>query len=126
MTTAIILFAHGARDPEWAAPMRRVQAAIRSAAPSISVELAFLEFMTPDLPTCAAEAIAGGARKVVVLPMFIAQGGHLKREAPEMLAAMQARWPTVEFVLDRAIGEEESVVRAMAEAALRKAGAALA
>ncbi|WP_298396875.1 CbiX/SirB N-terminal domain-containing protein [uncultured Azonexus sp.] len=126
MTTAIILFAHGARDPEWAAPMRRVQAAIRSAAPAMPVELAFLEFMTPDLPTCAAEAIAGGARKVVVLPMFIAQGGHLKREVPEMLAAMQARWPTVEFVLDRAIGEEESVVRAMAEAALRKAGAALA
>lgn len=126
MTTAIILFAHGARDPEWAAPMRRVQAAIRSTAPAMSVELAFLEFMTPDLPTCVAEAIAGGARKVVVLPMFIAQGGHLKREVPEMLAAMQARWPTVEFVLDRAIGEEESVVRAMAEAALRKAGAALA
>lgn len=126
MTTAIILFAHGARDPEWAAPMRRVQAAIRSTAPAMQVELAFLEFMTPDLQTCAAEAIAGGARKVVVLPMFIAQGGHLKREVPEMLAAMQARWPTVEFVLDRAIGEEEIVVQAMAEAALRKAGAALA
>lgn len=126
MTTAIILFAHGARDPEWAAPMRRVQAAIRSTAPAMQVELAFLEFMTPDLQSCAAEAIAGGARKVVVLPMFIAQGGHLKREVPEMLASMQARWPTVEFVLDRAIGEEESVVQAMAEAALRKAGAALA
>jgi sirohydrochlorin cobaltochelatase len=126
MTTAIILFAHGARDPEWATPMRRVQAAIRNSAPAMPVELAFLEFMAPDLPTCAAEAIAAGARKVVVLPMFIAQGGHLKREVPEMLADLRARWPAVEFVLDRAIGEEESVVQAMAEAALRKAGAALA
>ena len=28
---ALILFAHGARDPEWANPMRRVQAAVRAA-----------------------------------------------------------------------------------------------
>ena len=29
MSSALILFAHGARDPEWAAPLRRVQAAVR-------------------------------------------------------------------------------------------------
>jgi len=106
--------------------MRRVQKAIHAAAPTMQVELAFLAFMPPDLPTCAAEAIAAGARRVVVLPMFIAQGGHLKREVPEMLAALRARWPAVEFVLDRAIGEEEAVIQAMAAAALKKAGAAVA
>ncbi|MDX9943341.1 MAG: CbiX/SirB N-terminal domain-containing protein [Azonexus sp.] len=126
MTTAIILFAHGARDPEWAAPMRRVQGAIRQLAPDLQVELAFLEFMAPDLPGCAAAAIAAGARRVVILPMFIAQGGHLKREVPVMLESLRSTWPEVEFLLDKAIGEEESVVQAMAEAALRKAGAALA
>jgi sirohydrochlorin cobaltochelatase len=123
MTTAIILFAHGARDPEWALPMRRVQAAIRAKAPDLSVELAFLEFMSPDLTACAAEAIAAGASRVLVIPMFIAQGGHLKREVPELLAALRARWPGVQFLLERAIGEEESVVQAMAQAALQKAGA---
>ena len=126
MQTAIILFAHGARDPEWASPMRRVQAAIRARAPGIPVELAFLEFMAPDLETCASTAIATGVRRVVILPMFIAQGGHLKREVPEMLAQLRSTWPDVEFLLDRAIGEDESVVQAMAEAALAKAGAALA
>ena len=126
MTTAIILFAHGARDPEWASPMRRVQAAIRARSPGIAVDLAFLEFMAPDLETCVAGAIAAGARKLVILPMFIAQGGHLKREVPEMLEKLRSTWPDVEFSLDRAIGEVESVVQAMAEAALVKAGAALA
>jgi len=78
MTTALILFAHGARDPEWANPMRRVQAAIRQRVSEIQVELAFLEFMAPTLPDCATALIAGGATKVVVMPMFIARGGHLK------------------------------------------------
>ncbi|HQC73311.1 MAG TPA: cobalamin biosynthesis protein CbiX, partial [Candidatus Competibacteraceae bacterium] len=42
MTTALILFAHGARDPEWANPMRRVQAVVRQRMSTVPVELAFL------------------------------------------------------------------------------------
>ena len=126
MKTAILLFAHGARDPEWASPMRRVQAAIQARAPGETVELAFLEFMSPNLPDCATRLIAEGAEKIVILPMFIAQGGHLKREVPEMLEKLRSTWPQVEFSLDRAIGEEEAVVQVMAETALRKAGLLLA
>jgi len=122
MTTAIILFAHGARDPEWANPLRRVQAAIRQRAGSVPVELAFLEFMTPTLPECVAALVAGGASNILVLPMFIAQGGHLKRDVPEMLALLRSTHPEVRFSLAGAIGENEIVVQAMAEAALKSAG----
>ena len=122
MTTAIILFAHGARDPEWANPLRRVQAAIRQRTGSVPVELAFLEFMAPTLPECVATLVAGGASNILVLPMFIAQGGHLKRDVPEMLALLRSTHPEVRFSLAGAIGENEIVVQAMAEAALKSAG----
>ena len=122
MTTALILFAHGARDPEWANPMRRVQAVIRQRMANIPVELAFLEFMTPTLPERADELIAQGADKIVVMPMFVARGGHLKKETPEMIAALRAKYPNVEFALGNAIGEHEMVVQAMAAAALEVAG----
>lgn len=125
MTTALILFAHGARDPEWADPIRRVRAAIRQQVADIPVELAFLEFMSPDLASCAAQLIRDGVGKIVVLPMFIARGGHLKRELPEMLQTLQSAYPSVEFVLGNAIGEHEFVVRAMAEAALAVSEASL-
>jgi sirohydrochlorin cobaltochelatase len=124
--TALILFAHGARDPEWANPMRRVQAAIRQRVSGVPVELAFLEFMTPTLPECVTHLIGAGAGKVVILPMFIARGGHLKRELPEMLEILRSTHPAVEFVLGGAIGEEEIVVQAMADAALQVAGSELA
>jgi len=126
MATALILFAHGARDPEWADPMRRVQAAVRQRVAGIPVELAFLEFMAPTLPDCAAALVAGGADKVVVMPMFIARGGHLKNEVPAMLATLRATYPAVEFVLGGAIGEHEIVVQAMADATLISAGMELA
>ncbi|MDP2880966.1 MAG: CbiX/SirB N-terminal domain-containing protein [Azonexus sp.] len=122
MTTALILFAHGARDPEWANPMRRVQAAVRQRMTGVPVELAFLEFMAPTLPDCAAGLIAQGADRVVVMPMFVARGGHLKKETPEMIEALRSTYPNVEFSLGNAIGEHELVVQAMATAALEVAG----
>ena len=64
--TALILFAHGARDPEWASPMRRVCAAVRAQAPDLRVELAFLEFMTPELRECAESLLAEGFGRIVV------------------------------------------------------------
>ena len=122
MTTAIILFAHGARDPEWANPLRRVQAAIRQRAGGVTVELAFLEFMAPTLSDCAAALVAGGASEIVVMPMFIAQGGHLKRDVPEIIDRLRSTHPEVRFSLGGAIGENEIVIQAMAEAALKAAG----
>jgi sirohydrochlorin cobaltochelatase len=122
MKTALILFAHGARDPEWANPMRRVQSVVRDQVAGVPVELAFLEFMSPNLPDCAAQLIAQGAEKVVILPMFIARGGHLKKEVPEMLGELRCTYPNVEFSLGGAIGEHETVVQAMASAALEVAG----
>lgn len=118
MADALILFAHGARDPAWAEPIRRVQAAIQALNPAVRVEAAFLEFMAPTLADCGAALVEEGARRIVVLPMFIAQGGHLKREVPEILAALQTRYPAVDFLLAKSIGENEAVIRAMAEVGL--------
>jgi sirohydrochlorin cobaltochelatase len=122
MTTALILFAHGARDPEWAGPMRRVQEAIRVRCPAFPVELAFLEFIPPDLSDCVAGLVADGADQVCIVPMFIAQGGHLKRELPEMLESLHCAYPRVQISLSGPIGEQESVVQAMAAAAIELAG----
>ena len=122
MTTALILFAHGARDPEWADPMRRVQAAIRERAPALHVELAFLEFMSPTLEECLQAIIARGATRVVVQPMFIARGGHIKRDLPDLIERLRVTWPQVEFTLNGVIGENESVIQAMAMAVMDGVG----
>ena len=121
-TEALILFAHGARDPEWAEPMRRVCVAVREQAPRMRVELAFLEFMQPDLRACAESLLADGVERILVLPMFIARGGHLKRDVPLLLEELQQRNPRTRFELATAIGEVESVVQAMARHALALAG----
>lgn len=120
--TALILFAHGSRDPEWAAPMRRVSAAVRAQSPDLRVDLAFLEFIKPELRECAEALLAEGFERIVILPMFIAQGGHLKRDLPLLLDELRQNNPQVCFELASAVGEAESIVQAMATHVLALAG----
>ena len=116
--TALILFAHGARDPEWANPMRRVRAAVMQQAPSLRVELAFLEFMSPNLGDCARALVQEGYTAIGIVPMFIAQGGHLKKDLPLIVEEMRCRYPQVAFEVAGPVGEAERVVQAMADQAL--------
>ena len=112
--TALVLFGHGARDPQWATTMRRVAASVLVRAPEMRVEMAFLEFIEPDLAQCSEVLITQGFERIVVVPMFIAQGGHLKKDLPELLNALRQAHPAVNFELAAAVGEADSVVQAMA------------
>ncbi|AVZ78384.1 cobalamin biosynthesis protein CbiX [Zoogloeaceae bacteirum Par-f-2] len=115
---AIILFGHGARDPEWAAPMRRMRARLLQSAPDVRVELAFMEFMSPTLDQAVDAVVADGARAVTVVPIFLAQGGHLKRDVPLRVEAARRRHPGTDFTLAPVIGEDDGVLAAMAAAVL--------
>ena len=121
--TALILFAHGSRDAQWAAPLKRVQGALRARSPGLRVELAFLEFLAPDLNDCAQSLIDEGFAQIVVLPMFIAQGGHLKNDLPLLLDGLRTRYPQASFALRAPVGEAEIVVQAMVEQALGEVAA---
>jgi len=112
---AVVLFGHGARDPTWAQPMRRVRDQLVAAAPEVGVELAFLEFIEPTLDVAIDTLVARGVRRVVVVPMFIAQGGHLKADLPKLVAAARVRHPGCEIVQALAVGEADPVVAAMAD-----------
>ncbi|NBO77154.1 MAG: cobalamin biosynthesis protein CbiX, partial [Betaproteobacteria bacterium] len=107
--TALILFAHGARDPRWAQPFEAVAAELSRLCPDESVQLAYLEFMSPGLLEAAEAAVARGAQQVRVVPLFLGAGGHVRKDLPELLQTLRARHPMVHFELEQAIGERDEV-----------------
>jgi sirohydrochlorin cobaltochelatase len=111
---AVVLFGHGARDPEWARPMARTRDAILARAPALRVELAFLELMRPTLAEAIDGLLAQGVTRITVVPMFLAQGGHLKRDVPELIQAARTRHPGCHIEQAQAVGEADSVIAAMA------------
>ena len=118
MTAGLLLFAHGARDPNWALPFDDVARRVRLARPGLPVVLAFLEFMSPDIASAAATLAAQDCTRVDVVPLFLGAGGHVRRDLPELLARLSTEYPQVQWVLRAAIGETDTVVQAMADAAL--------
>lgn len=118
MTPGLLLFGHGARDPAWADPFRAVAARITAARPGLAVELAFLEFMAPDLQAGGDALVARGCTQVRVVPMFLGTGGHVRRDLPDMLARLRQRHAGVQWTLTAAIGEHPAVLDAMTLAAL--------
>jgi len=117
MTQGIILFAHGAVDPRWAAPFEAVAERVRALRPGCAVRLSYLERMTPDLPTAGAELAAAGCSAVTVLPLFLGTGGHVRRDLPLLLDALRAAHPQVGWALEPAAGEHALVTEALAQVA---------
>ena len=118
MKQGLLLFAHGARDPNWAVPFDNVARQVRLAQPTWPVELAFLEFMSPDLRGAGAQLAQAGCDQVDVVPLFLGAGGHVRKDLPLLLDELRAVYPAVKWELRRAIGEIDSVIGAMARAAV--------
>lgn len=115
---AVILFAHGSRDPLWRAPIEAVAARMRERAPGVPVCCAYLELCTPDLPTAARELTTAGARAVRIVPLFLGTGKHAREDLPVLVAELRAAHPGVDFSLQQAVGEDTRLTDLMAQIAL--------
>jgi sirohydrochlorin cobaltochelatase len=111
--SALVLFAHGSRDPDWAAPLKRVQQNVAARKPALAVEIAYLELMEPRLPHIVSRLVDAGCQRITIAPIFIAQGAHLKRDLIRLTDTLRERHPDVDLVLLTAAGECDEVIDAM-------------
>ena len=111
---ALVLFAHGARDPAWADPFHRIVARVRRLHPQTRVELAFLESMQPDLASVIARLVPEFQR-VSVVPLFLAQGGHLREDLPRLIDVIRGDHPGLHIDVAPAIGDSEELTDAIAD-----------
>jgi sirohydrochlorin cobaltochelatase len=109
----IVLFAHGARDPQWAQPFEEIRRRVHASRPEYPIELAYLELMSPTLEEAIASLVNQGAPAITVFPVFMAQGGHLKQDIPRILDAIRANYPHIPIALDSAIGEVPEILDAI-------------
>jgi sirohydrochlorin cobaltochelatase len=114
MKRALVLFAHGARDPKWAAPFERLQQLVQTSLPDVAVSLAFLELMSPSLPDLAAQLVADGCSEMTVVPIFLGQGGHLQRDLPLIVERLRADHAGLKVKVVGAAGEDDGVLDAIA------------
>ena len=115
---AIILFAHGSRDPLWHKPIQAVAARISQRAPDTPVRCAYLELTEPDLPHVANTLIAEGANSLCIVPLFLGVGRHAREDLPALIHSLQAQHPNVAITCQPAVGEQERLLDLLADIAL--------
>jgi sirohydrochlorin cobaltochelatase len=118
MRQGIVLFGHGSRNPEWAAPFQAIKREIAQQQPQAIVELAFLELMQPSLPDAIAQLAAQGVESVVVVPVFISVGSHIREDLPRLVEEALVRTPGLDISVAEPLGEAPAMLQAMARYAL--------
>ena len=122
MTTGIILFAHGSRDPLWRLPIEAVAASILQREQNIQVNVkvrcAYLELCEPSLQQAASDLIAAGCLKIRVMPLFLGVGKHAREDLPLLMAEVRAAYPTTGVELLATVGENPALIALMADMAL--------
>ncbi|MFM9914541.1 MAG: sirohydrochlorin chelatase [Rhizobacter sp.] len=118
MTTGLLLFAHGARDPNWSLPFQAVLETVRARAPGVCVILSYLEFMSPDLIDGGHALAAAGCTRVDIVPLFLGTGGHVRKDLPLLIDALRSAHPQTTWTARTSIGEAPGVIEAIAQASL--------
>ncbi len=117
--SAVVLFAHGSRDPLWRVPIDAVATAMRDQAPQVAVHCAFLELMTPDLPTVVNALVQDGHRAIRIVPMFLGVGRHGREDLPALVTQLRQDHTEVRLELTPAVGEMPELTRCLASLALQ-------
>jgi sirohydrochlorin ferrochelatase len=84
---ALVLVAHGSRDPRALGTVRALMARVRALRPGLPVRLGHIELNEPLPDTLAAL----GDTRAVLVPLLLARGYHVKQDIPELAAAAPVR-----------------------------------
>lgn len=80
---ALVVVAHGSRDPRALSTVRTLLDKVRELRPGLPVHLGHIELNEPLLPDTLA---ALGDREAILVPLLLSRGYHIKRDIPEMAA----------------------------------------
>ncbi|WP_328560315.1 sirohydrochlorin chelatase [Streptomyces coelicoflavus] len=87
-TPALVVVAHGSRDPRALSTVRALLDRVRALRPALPVHLGHIELNEPLLPDTLA---ALGDGEAVLVPLLLSRGHHVERDIPELAAASPAR-----------------------------------
>jgi sirohydrochlorin ferrochelatase len=116
----LLVVAHGSRraasNEEVKAVVDRLRVAQGGA--FASIEAAFLELAEPSIEDGLTRLAERGARRIVVMPYFLAAGSHVSQDIPEILDAFRTAHPDIHLTLKHHIGSAEGMGRLILDMAL--------
>ena len=111
---AVILVDPGSRRPAANAALGRV-AEMAARRLGVAVFPAHMVLAEPTLSQAFGQAVAAGARRVVVCPYFLGDGQHSGADIPDMVAEAARQHPKVDVSLSEPLGVDELLAQLIAK-----------
>ena len=119
---AVILLAHGSRDEAWRAGFEQLADSLAGSLGEGRVRAAYLQLAPPTLLDAVTATAEEGFRRIAVLPLFIAAGGHVMRDVPAQVSAVQEQWSDLQITVLPRIGETPGFVELVGRLVRKAAG----
>jgi precorrin-8X/cobalt-precorrin-8 methylmutase len=116
--TAVLFAGHGSRASDAAEAMLAAVDNVRSRGTYPIVETGYLEMTEPDIPEALRRCVEQGATRVLVVPYFLHQGMHIRRDIPAVLRKEADRYPGLSVSMGRPIGLHADLANVMVAGAL--------
>ena len=116
---ALILLSHGSRRSESNDEMKSLAARIRALPENTftHVACAFQQFAAPTFQEVIKDLMGRGVHTIVVLPLFLASGSHVRIDVPEMIDAATSKYPELSIAVRPHLGQIEGLDRFLLTAA---------
>lgn len=109
---ALLLVAHGSRDPRAAEAVERCATRVRALLPDVAVRAAFVE-LTEPAPADALAALAdAGKDRVVLVPFLLTTGYHVAVDVPAAVRRAVRRRPGLSVTVTPALGPDPLLLAA--------------
>jgi sirohydrochlorin cobaltochelatase len=118
----LILVAHGSRDPNWRESVESVTEAVQADVGPDKVRLAYMDLTPPTLADVVAEVVQTGVSRMRVLPLFLANEGHVDRDIRPAVDHLRGIHQSVEIELLPAVGQHRLFQDLLAKIAVEAGG----
>ncbi|MGA8116544.1 MAG: sirohydrochlorin chelatase [Actinocatenispora sp.] len=114
MSSALVLLAHGSRDPRSAAAIEALVRRIVAARPGLRVAAAYLEHLGRRPAEVFRSMLADGATDLVTVPLLLTAAYHGTVDVPAVLAAARDELPVgVRLMSGHLLGPDERLLDAL-------------
>jgi precorrin-8X/cobalt-precorrin-8 methylmutase len=114
MNTPVILLGHGSKSKESDAEFRQLVAEVRRLLPAGTISFAYLQLCEPDLRAEVAELVKEGHAEILIVPVFLFAGNHIREDIPALLTELEYEFPNIKLKLGRHLGPERGIAALVA------------
>ncbi len=107
---SILLVSHGSKAPQAREEIEALAALLKKRSGVKTVQPAFLEIESPDIPEGIRRCVHQGATEVTILLNFLNSGRHAGDDIPKIIRQARKEHPGVKFQMTKPIGQEDYLV----------------